>query len=259
MQTTILELPSEPAEWAPRPDYNKRHTFQAPAAAPAPAARQDQPRRSFQQPVHREYNQASIQAHDYPPTVQVAREQLDRDFKNHLTSYDNISSSLDKSPYELALAIPKQRKPVANERAKSMTAQFEADAAARFARSRTVSQESQASTIMRPRRSYDSVSNGNPFKNECVDGSRVSSREVRGPPQAHANGRRPYSLIYSTSRESLPSYRNGVFEHGDEHFPVDELRWNSASPYGQKAKLLPPVSKKAQELISDQFVTLLFI
>ncbi len=251
-QATIPEDSNPP--WQPRPDFNKRHTFQVPEStpepapmptpAPAPAPRQEQPKQakqsksSFQRPSSRGYSPAPVQAAD---TQHIP------DFETHLTSYKNISSSVGKSPYEAAVVIPKQQKPVANERTNSMTAQFEADAATQYGKSRAVSQESQASTIVRSRKSYDSIVNSNPFHGESTNNSRVSSREFRAPPQAHANGRRPYSLQYSQSSESISTYRQKEFNYNNEEAEFEaESQQYSSMTRTPKPKSSPPISMSTQ-------------
>ena len=250
---TIPEAPVDSAPpaapRAPRPDYNKRHTFQAVPAAPG--LRQEQSRQPFQPPrrdhVHGSKEKVQTQmGYSNPAPAFRATGQLDPHFVSQLTSFDNISSSLGKSPYELAVGtLPQQKKPV-SERAKSMTAQFEADAAACYARARTVSQESQ-STIVRTKKSYDSISSSsNPYATETISVQRVSSRGSRGPPQAHANMRRSQYFQQARSIESMQQTYSQQEYVQDKQAVETEDDSQRLSIRTLKTKVAPPVSMTTQ-------------
>lgn len=312
-EATIEEDPSPAADWVPRPDFNKRHTFQVTTPMPAPEPEKTA-RKSFQAPVTRERSRdrtpapsnsresfqkpparnpspappkprESFQkqpARNPSPAPSESRESFQKqparnpspapiqdwalrksfqkpasrdpspapraplhsDFETHVTSYDAISSSLGRSSYELALdAIPGQVKPTVNQRAKTMTQQYEAETAQRFAGARTASQESQASTVVRPRRSYDSIANGNPFSGDNRSQNSVQSRgSLRGPPpSAHARYSQQTML-----RESLPSYGGQFSNNNNEAFIApNESQRNTPLRY-QKPKAGPPVSMATQ-------------
>lgn len=310
-EATIEEDPSPASDWVPRPDFNKRHTYQAstpmpapepervarksfqapvardrsrdhvlapsksresfqkpPARNPSPApsksrdSLQKQPirnpspapsksRESFQKPPVRNPSPAPTQ--DWAPRKSLSRPAsrdpspasrapLRPDFETHVTSYESISSSLGRSSYELALnAIPGQAKPSVNERARTMTQQNETESAQRFAGARNLSQESQASTIVRPRRSYESISNSNPFSGDNRSQNSVQSRgSLRGPPpSAHARYSQQTML-----RESLPSY-GGKFSNNEAYTAPNEPQRHTPLRY-QKPKTGPPVSMAMQ-------------
>src|SRR6187402_1310638 len=130
-------------------DFNRRYTYQAPL--PEPPADEQWTRKSMQ-PLIRERDPAPR-----------SWTRPDQDFESHITSFNTISSSLGKSPYDAALPSSRpSSKSQVQERAKSMTAQFEADAAARFAYRRSMNQES-SGNVVQARKSYDSIANGNPL------------------------------------------------------------------------------------------------
>ncbi len=221
-----------------RSEFNRRYTYQAPLPTLPP--RDEWIRKSMDRV-----------ARDFPPP----RMRTQHDFESHVTSFDSISNSLGRSPYDAALAPPRPSAGFkAQERAKSMTAQFEADAAARFARQRTFSEESDA-TVVRSRKSYDSIANRNPYLEPEVRNERIRQR----PPQAHAkfNGSatkgRPSPSLKSSSSSSRrePSPVNGHVseqyggwaqtQDGDE-----ERRFSTLSSLSKKARSPPPVSMTTQ-------------
>ena len=168
------KLPAVPPESIPespnaRPNPDRRHTYQ-------PLVSQITPRRPVRQSLP-----------PLPVNDLGLQQMLQQDFEMLITSVDNISSSLGKSPYDFATSPATEGKRKQQEKAKSMTAQFAADEATRFARARNVSSESQASPRLQRTISYDSISNRNPWTGGSSAGdSRVSSREY--PPQTHGNG-----------------------------------------------------------------------
>jgi len=129
---------------------------------------------------------------------------MQENFETQITSFDSISQSLGKSAYGVAASDSKRQQ---QERAKSITAEFEANAAARFARARMVSQESQQGSILHRTTSYDSIANQNPYGGESAGNSRVSSRRL--PPSAHWNSGN--SLI--ATRNSNPNLRDDEKTH----------------------------------------------
>jgi hypothetical protein len=246
----------------PKPEINRRYTYQAPAQFPLQAPRQG--RQSFQ-PVSRERGPSPGQRANWgrqslqpmPSDRPAPRQQPD--FETQVTSFDSISSSLGRSPYDVAKPAPAPKS--VNERAKSMTAQFEADAAARFAlsRQRNVSAESNTSTVIRAKKSYDSIANGNPYAsgNSTAANSRASSREF--PPAAHSNPlRRSYSNLPSQSSH-LAAPPTSAF--GPGHISVqykdyspepedDRRRFSVFTEREKKSKSPPPVSMTTQGRMS---------
>ncbi|KAG4444035.1 hypothetical protein IFR05_000495 [Cadophora sp. M221] len=218
-----------------RSDFNRRNTYQAPLPPLPPA--EDWTRKPMQ-PTTRERSQS--------------RTRTQAEFETQITSFDGVSSSIGRSPYDAALSAPRPN--AKQERAKSMTAQFEADAAERFAKQRSVSQES-TGTVIRSRKSYDSIANGNPYLEAENRSERIRGR----PPQAHAKFRAMKrqsspSLIssFSTSRRE-PSPANshigeqfgGWNEDGDK-----ERRFSTLSSLSTKTRSPPPVSMTTQRKVT---------
>jgi hypothetical protein len=275
-EATIEEDPAAVSEWAPRPDFNKRHTFQ-PLTALSPPLEHQQSAESIQKSnqrgrsptpsrkwAPRKLSQSSTSRGTSPVVSQELAQRRSfslpgtrepspapsrrgfpsTDFETHITSVEAITSSLGRSSYELARdAIPKQAQPFANERARTMTAHYESDYSQYSAAFRNPNQGSQASTV-RQRRSYESISKGSPFSNDNRSQTRLNMRGP--PPQAHANGRRPYSFQHTLSREPLPSYR-GQPSHSRERFAVhNDLQRRNSAIQGQKLRAAPPVSMTTQ-------------
>jgi hypothetical protein len=256
MPTIIQELVPEP-----KPKVNRRNTYQAPAQLPLQAPKQDRGRQSLQ-PVSRErgpspgqranWGRQSLQA--LPRNRNTAPRQTQQDFESQVTSFNSVSSSLGKSPYDAAKPTPAPKP--ANERSKSMTAQFEADAAARFAlsRQRNVSQESNASSVIRARKSYDSIANGNPYAsgNSTAANSRSSSREF--PPPAHSNPLRRCYPNFASQPSPLAAPPSSVFGPGHiatqyndySSEPEEDRRRFSVLERERKSKSPPPVSMTTQ-------------
>ncbi|KAH8594066.1 hypothetical protein B0O99DRAFT_595778 [Bisporella sp. PMI_857] len=156
---------------APQHDVNRRNTYQPRLPAPVPVSRKPLRRQSHQPQVTHEYHAA-------------LQEKQQHDFEVKITSFDGVSSSLGKSPYDVAISSPND-KLRQEQRARSMTAQLEADAAARFAQRRSISAESQQ-TLGKRSISYDSITNKNPFSGQSTPSqSRQSS--LGKPPSAHGN------------------------------------------------------------------------
>ena len=165
-------LPAVPtiAETPPKPDYVRRHTFQ-PSAPAVPTVRKPVQRQSYQPQASYEQNVA-------------LRQKLQQDFETEITSFDSVSSSLGRSPYDAAITSH-----TAEQRAKSMTASLEADATARF-RQRQLAPEPKALEFIRRATSYESIAKQNPFDSSpspspTPSGSRQSG--TRRPPPAHGN------------------------------------------------------------------------
>ncbi|KAG9233745.1 hypothetical protein BJ875DRAFT_511365 [Amylocarpus encephaloides] len=193
-------IPENPAMVAPRkPAPERRATVQPSSASSVPFWKSFDGRRKSIRTYSREPSPAPV------VTSQQAQED---EYEAHVTSFDTISSSLGRSPYDIAGTPTRPASSGANTRAKSMTAQFESEAAARFQRNRNASNESQASTILQSRKSYDSIANGNPFASgtSTANNSRRASREL--PPSAHANkgAWKPSSSMPAFSMPSLSMY-----------------------------------------------------
>jgi hypothetical protein len=199
---TIIQEPAQKS----RPNANRRNTYQAPAQYPPQPARQGRQGRKSFSPVSRERGPSPGQMANWGrqfmhsmPRDRVPRQV--RDFEPHITSFETASSSHGRGAYDVARPSP------VDQRAKSMTAQFEADAAARFALSkqRNVSVEtkaSAASTVMRPRKSYDSIANGNPYASGSGTSTANNSRSNSGEYQSILR-RKSYSNLNLPTQSSL--------------------------------------------------------
>ncbi|PQE17851.1 proteophosphoglycan ppg4 protein [Rutstroemia sp. NJR-2017a BBW] len=112
-----------------------------------------------------------------PKSLNTYPQEDQTDFETHLTSIDNISSSLGASPYDLALTAMGDTSSKPAPRTKSMTAQLEAPAARKAVSKATL----EVSPMPRPelssrQASYNSIANGNPFANGSTGpNSRTSS------------------------------------------------------------------------------------
>ncbi|KAH7311121.1 hypothetical protein BKA65DRAFT_163961 [Rhexocercosporidium sp. MPI-PUGE-AT-0058] len=220
-----------------RSEFNRRNTYQSPL--PALPTAQELTRNSMQ-PTTRERSQS--------------RTRTQAEFETHITSFDGVSSSLGRSPYDAALSAPKSSAASKRERAESMTARFEVDAAERFARQRSISQES-SGTVIRSRKSYDSIVNGNPY----LEAENKSERHRGRPPQAHAKftamkRQSSPSLLSSFStgrREPSPANSHigeqfgGWAEEGGE-----EKRFSTLSSLSKKTRSPPPVSMTTQRKVT---------
>lgn len=211
VHATIPENPT------PKPEANRRYTYQR--ASPATPA-----------PISNTKHRKSLQA--IPRKVAPRSQQA---FENHLTSYENVSSSIGKSPYDIALG-PIAKRPTAQERAKSMTSQLEAEARERFASARSVSQES-FQTVQRST-SYDFIANQNPFAS-----STNSSRQSSGskPPQAHAK----WSGFGSASSSPMPTSVL-VQQRSNPNLSAQDDGRKFSMRSQERVKSPPPVSMQTQ-------------
>ena len=208
---THATIPENPT---PKPDGSRRHTFQP--SSPAPP-----------KPVSQTKHRQSLQA-----IPRKAAAQSQQEFENHITSHKNVSSSIGKSPYDIALG-PMTKRPTAQERAKSMTSQLEAEARERFARARSVSQESSQS--VQRRASYDSTINQNPFASSTTS---LPQRPSPKPPQAHAR----YSGLGISATPRPPSVL--MQQRSNPNFADDGRRFSMRSQ--ERVKSPPPVSMQTQ-------------
>ncbi|KAL3417202.1 hypothetical protein PVAG01_11202 [Phlyctema vagabunda] len=188
---------------APAPEMSRRYTYQAPVVQTAPVPMPKiKSRHSLQDPV-------------------LTRKTSD--FELQLSSFENISSSLGKSPYDHALGAVSNPSLTANLRTQISTAQLEADARERFHRGRRSSDRSESDLRRTP--SYGSFTN-----RSMHAGSRSTSRE------------RSKSGDRSKSRERLP-------EKTEEAPPMPKaLSVEDINRYAvpRKAKGQPPVSMQTQ-------------
>ncbi|KAI9047028.1 hypothetical protein LZ554_009102 [Drepanopeziza brunnea f. sp. 'monogermtubi'] len=210
---------------------SRRHTFQAPPQA-SPSYERSMGRPS------------------------VPRRQIQHNFGTDITSIDGISNSLGQSPYDDALASPPRadfeakQQAISQERAKSMTAHFEAEAAVRFANQRTANANPELSIRAR---SYDSTplsptSPGQNMSRRSYVSAAASGRVRSRPPPAHANPSRRLSPCLQQS-----------FEPGQIHLPTPaqgqetekhHLSWLSVLT--TKLNIPPPVSLATQgKLVGD--------
>ncbi|KAH8648322.1 hypothetical protein BGZ60DRAFT_534999 [Tricladium varicosporioides] len=233
-QKPIPERKSVPVQMVtpqPKPPVNRRATFQASSSGSMPFWKSFDRRRSMKS-----------QSREQSPAPRKSIEQQREEFEARITSFDAVSASLGKSPYDLGMnAICRPQSSNANARAKSMTAQFEAEAASRFQRSRNVSQESQGSSFLQ-RRSYESITAGNPFASgtSTASYSKKNSREY--PPQAHMkhSSWKPYSA-QSFDTSILPP-------HVQE---INKNRHSSPFPLAKK-NTSPPVSMQTRRAPSNK-------
>jgi hypothetical protein len=264
-----MEVERKPVQARPKVEENRRNTYQpepAPTPTPIPAQRYRrkslQPQSPYQQQIPMDRSGRQTQA------------QRDSEFENNLSSYDNISTSLGRSPYELANSMFSRdalAKPDVKERAKSMTAQFEAEAAARFAASRqnqtwnqrNMSNESTSTVVVHASRSYESIptySTPSPSGNmsgygagtvEEVIKERRKSRER--PPPAHAkfaNSPALRSTPPPRAPSSTPPPRSVFQEPGHISSQMlgqeDEVGMRRMSMIGARTSSKPPVSMTTQ-------------
>ena len=220
-----------------RSEFNRRNTYQAPLPALPPA--EEWTRKSLQ-PAARERSQS--------------RTRTQAEFETEITSFNGVSSSLGRSPYDAALSAPRKSVSSKEERAKSLTAQFEVDSVQRLAMQRSVSSES-SGTVIRSRKSYDSITNGNPYLEQENRSERIRGR----PPQAHAkfNAMKRQSspaLIssFSTGRRE-PSPANSHFGEQVDGWTQDgdeERRYSTLSSLSKKTRSPPPVSMTTQRKVT---------
>ncbi|CZT13771.1 hypothetical protein WAI453_011639 [Rhynchosporium graminicola] len=207
-------------------DFNRKNTYQAPLPA---------------LPIADERTRMSMQPRTRERSVSIPRTQAE--FETEITSFDGVSNSLGRSPYDVAST------PRMDQRTKSITSQFVAEAAHRYARQRSVSDESNYSVI-RPRMSYESISTGNPF----LEHSESRAERNRGrPPQAHAK-------FNALKRQSSPTLRSSYSTGWREPSPANSHigqqfgGWNEGleeegqvrSSLSQKTNSQDPVSMNTQ-------------
>jgi hypothetical protein len=235
LQSSLPPVPAPIPEHAPKPAPNRRHTFN---------------------PTTRKPLRHSLQ----PAPNPALQSKLQRDFEEQITSHTSIASSIGRSPYDIALASSSSSSAA---RAKSMTAQLEADAAVKYARA-----SKGAGGIQELQRaiSWDSLAtNGQEFQNQGQSQSQhyanpnpqphtnahTSSRQ---PPSAHSN--RPQSY----TRKPLPTHRSQPNLHThtlqaqfqahpqfQSHNPKLQLQRNEAFVRDEASRVsMPPVSMTTQ-------------
>ncbi|TAQ88817.1 hypothetical protein B7494_g2848 [Chlorociboria aeruginascens] len=191
LQSSLPAIPADAREGeAKATPYNHRHIHQAPAAA-----------------VNRPPNRQSLPILPiYQGTLpKLSRAQSQDQFEAQITSNDNISYSLGKSPYDVALpATPN----TTGHRAKSLTSQLEGLAAARSATAQSVSQNREFA--LRKQRSSSTIAaqGTDPRRfdqNPNSSGSNKSIVPKKYPPQSH----RAYSMN-SESFSQNDTYRMSV-------------------------------------------------
>jgi hypothetical protein len=234
---TIIQEPGQQS----RPDKNRRNTYQGPAQSPPKTEQQGE----SVQPVPRGRGPSPSQLANWArkslqniPPGRVPR-QIE-DFESHVSSLETVTSPLSRDADDGA------RPSIVDQRAKSMTAQFEADAAARFAvsKQRKVSTAPEASTVIRPRKSYDSIANSG-SGTSTANSSRTNLRDVSSLVQNGAM-RRSY-----TNLPAQPSLLNpdGVEKRKSSKSPPPISMPNRVQsvtrkpvppPQSQPARLPPP-------------------
>lgn len=256
-------LPAVPATVLERPRpaiESRRFTYQPQAPTASVQSRKPLPQRQSYQPV----------SQDHP----ALRRKMQQDFEAEITSYENIASGLGSSPYDAAITADKS-KSAEQERAKTITAQFEADAAARFLQRRSMVPEMK-SAVHRAM-SYESIANQNPFNSpinsrvssqeaafQSAVSSRVPSRELpttsqAPPPQAPMKNpthtRVSSRELRASSRDGPPSAHQNPNSPRQRSFPMHQAPSddrNSSSPSISKLKLPPPVPMSTQRRTSSQ-------
>ncbi|KAF4624785.1 hypothetical protein G7Y89_g13382 [Cudoniella acicularis] len=117
-----VQQPASQPKLAEKPLPNRRATFQASSTNSLPFWKSFDRRRSMKS-----------QPGEPSPAPRKSIEQQQEEYETHVTSFETITASLGKSPYDVGVrAICRPQSSNANARARSMTAQFEADASARF-------------------------------------------------------------------------------------------------------------------------------
>jgi len=155
---TIIQEPNQET----RPDKTRRNTYQAPTQDAVQPPTQESQSSQPASPERGRSQRASWarQFLQIMPRDRTAAPPEDLGFlESHVTSFETVSHSLGRDAYDIARPDP-PAEPV-DSRAKSMTQRFEADAAARFAASKQ--RNASAEPAIRPRKSYDSVMNGNRY------------------------------------------------------------------------------------------------
>ncbi|CAG8974653.1 hypothetical protein HYALB_00010749 [Hymenoscyphus albidus] len=220
----IAEIPSrKPApKQEIRPRSNRRATIQ-PASNPVPTWKSVEARRRPSWTRSRE----SI----VPPK---SAEEEEEEFEAQVTSFDAISFSLGKSPYDLACvanAITRPASTGAVVRARSSTEMFEAGTAERLQR-RAVSEQTQSSATLQNRHSFGSMKTSHHVSSGPPGHVRTNSREV--PPPAHNN-----RSSWKTHPQKPQEPPTSISEGGGIPIPAREMRQRK-----------PPVSMQTQGKMS---------
>jgi len=239
---TILQEPAQQS----RPEKNRRNTYQGPARS---SHKTEQQEAESTQPVSRGRtpfpsqmaNWARKSLQNIPPG-RVPRQV--EDFESHVTSLETVASPDDGA-----------RPSIVDQRAKSVTAQFEADAATRFAVSKQRNSSSEASTVLRPRKSYDSIANSG-SGTSTSNSSRTNLRDASSLVQSSAT-RRSY-----TNLPAQPSLLNpdGVERRKSSKSPPPISMPNRVQsvtrkpvppPQSQPARFPPPPPAPTPSLMSS--------
>ncbi|KAG9241523.1 hypothetical protein BJ878DRAFT_482859 [Calycina marina] len=126
LQSALPAVPT-PIEEEPKSGFSRRHTYQFQQPARTPVLRKSVQNQSFSLSVTRTH-QEDLQEPLRQETLR--QETLRQDFETEITSFESVSTSLGKPPYDAALSSDEAK--VSQRWATSMTAQLEADAAACF-------------------------------------------------------------------------------------------------------------------------------
>lgn len=225
VHASIPEYAPTPPEQ--KPEFNRRNTYQPSSSAPTTPGKPFDGRRSMQ-PMARERS----------PVPRMSIEQQQEAFEAHVTSYSTISSSLGSSPYDVAIHADRPKSSGA--RAKSLTSQFETDAAARFHRARDVSG---TSTVLQSKESYESIAAGNPYilALQTLGHSRKSSRDY--PPQAHSNAsvKRPFAFVPPPPQpQFLPPQPQYLAEEKARRSPPVSMKTRKSLPAPARTAPVPP-------------------
>ncbi|KAE9365469.1 hypothetical protein N431DRAFT_473524 [Stipitochalara longipes BDJ] len=187
-----------------RPDKSRRNTYQAPAQDPAQPPTSEAQSSQSASPERGRSQRASWarQFLQIMPRDRTAAPPEDLGFlESHVTSFETVSHSLGRDAYDAARS--EQVVEPVDQRAKSMTQRFEADAAARFAASKQRSAASEP--VIRPRKSYDSVMNGNRYSPGSGQSTANSLRDSRDFSHVVQNAamRRSYTSTNLPAQSSL--------------------------------------------------------
>lgn len=201
---TIIQEPSEQS-----PENPRRNTYQAPTQDSVQPTQEAQSSQSAS--PERGRSQRASWARQFlqiMPRDKTATPPEDLGFlESHVSSFETVSHSLGRDAYDAAR--PNQVAEEADSRAKSMTQRFEADAAARFAASKQ--RNAPAEPVIRPRKSYDSVVNGNryaPGSGQATANSLRDSRDFSHVVQNTAMRRSYTNLPAQSSLPAQPSLLN---------------------------------------------------
>ena len=244
LQSALPAVPTPIVE-EPKPDFNRRHTYQPHNKAPMPVSRK---------PVQRQtYIPQVAHAHAITPEQKPRR-----DFETEVTSFEGVSSSLGSSPYDAAISSLDVKKRQ-DQRTKSITAQLEADAAARFTQSRA--SPPPAHSIHRTI-SYGSMDYDNQVSSPIKSIRSMRSMRLSGrPPSVHGNANAKMS-----PQRSNPNLREPqapvIEQQPEQQLPqlqrsqrsvtnLREEKCGSVASLG-RMKSPPPVSMKTQGRVVPQ-------